>query len=167
MQELWLQRLPWDVLSLAAAKHGVDPMLVAAITQTESSGNRYALKYEKDWSYLKTPEIFAKELGITLETEIKMQMFSFSYMQIMGSVARELGHIGPMPFLFEPALAFDLGCKKLAQCLKKYPKPDYAIAAYNAGAPRFLENGELVNEAYVQRVRSYWGPEPIARHETN
>lgn len=156
MQEPWLQRLPWDILSMAAAKHGVDPMLAAAIVQTESSGNRFAIKYEKDWHYLVTPEKYAKELGVNIETETQLQMFSFGLTQIMGSIARELGYDGPMGGLFDTQTNLDLGCKKMSQCLKRYPKIEEAIASYNAGSARYID-GKIVNQGYVDRVLVYLG----------
>lgn len=164
MQELWLQKLPWDLLSMAAAKYGVDPMLAAAIIQTESSGNRYCLRYEKNWRYLVTPEIYAKELGITDDTEIQTQMFSYGLMQIMGSIARELGHHGAMGLLFDAQLNLDLGCKKIAQCLRKYQKLEDAIASYNAGSARY-NDGVLVNQGYVDRVKGYLAQAGVVPHQ--
>lgn len=154
MQELWLQKLPWDVLSLIAAKHGLNPMLIASIIQTESSGNRYCLRYESNWKYFVTPELFAKTLGLTADTEIETQKFSYGLMQLMGSIARELGHVGPMGMLFDVQLNLDLGCKKVSQCVRKYQKLNDAVASYNAGSARYTD-GKLVNQEYVDRVMGY------------
>jgi soluble lytic murein transglycosylase-like protein len=54
-------------------------------------------------------------------------------MQVMGSVARELGYTQELPKLCQLETGLIYGCKKLAECLKKHPALPDALAAYNAG----------------------------------
>lgn len=152
----WVLSLPWDVLSIVAEKHGLEPELVAAVSYQESKGNKYAVRYEPNWSYLYQPDKFAKPLGISVESETQAQKFSYGYMQLMGSVARELGFQDSLIRLCEPFNAYEYGCAKLAQCLKRYPVVNAAVAAYNAGTPKTVADGKFINQQYVDSVMGYY-----------
>lgn len=151
----WARQLPWDVMSIVAAKEGVDVLLVAAVAQQESSGNRYAARYEPNYSYLFKVDDFAKKLNVSRETEVTAQKISYSYLQCMGSVAREAGFDRPLFELFDPFLAFTYGCKHLAKMITKYTDIAAAVSAYNAGSPRKLDSGQYVNDRYVKQVLEY------------
>ena len=56
-------------------------------------------------------------------------------MQVMGTVARELGFEGPMPQLCEPNIGIYYGCKKLFDLNRRHLTIMDALAAYNAGSP--------------------------------
>jgi len=151
----WAKKLPWDVMSIVAEKEGVDVYLMAAITQAESAGKRYAIRYEEAYAWTYKVDEHAKLLGITRSTEKESQCYSYSYMQIMGATARSHGHSGHMGELFDPHTAFTYGAKHLASLLAKYKGADEAIAAYNAGHPRRLDGGGFVNAGYVTKVLTF------------
>lgn len=155
MVPTWARQLPWDVMSIVAAKENVDILLLAAITQQESSGRRFAARYEPNYSYLFKVDDFARKLGITKETEVTAQKISYSYMQVMGSVCREAGFDRPLFELFDPFLAFTYGSRHVCELLQKYNDIPSAIAAYNAGTPRKVDSGQFVNQLYVSSVLGY------------
>lgn len=153
----WVMKLPWDVLSIIAEKHGLEPELVAAVSYQESGGNKYAMRYEPNWNYLYQPDKYATALGISVDSEMQSQKFSYGYLQVMGSVARELGFTDSLIKLVEPFNAYEFGCAKLAECFKRFPAMNAAVAAYNAGTPRMAANGQgYVNQAYVDSVLGYY-----------
>lgn len=75
-------------------------------------------------------------------------------MQVMGAVARELGHEGAMHKLCEPEKGLTYGTKLLKKLVNKYENIEDAVAAYNAGSPRRTEDGEYVNQYYVDAIMS-------------
>ena len=77
-------------------------------------------------------------------------------MQVMGTVARELGFDGSLPELCLPHIGVMFGALKLKQLIDRHKDIRLAIAAYNAGTPRFRADGKLVNQAYVDSVISLW-----------
>ncbi len=145
------------IVETAAVKNGVDPDLAMAIASVESSWDAWAVRFEPNWKYFKTPEVYAKDLHITVETETALQACSYGLMQIMGSVARELGFTKSLLQLADPFIAADFSTRKLATLVKKHPTELDAIAAYNAGKPRLTEAGKYVNQGYVDKVTKVLG----------
>lgn len=136
-----------------AHESGIDADLAIAVASVESSWNPNAVRFEPKWKYFHSDSAsFAKNLGITLETEQALQAISWGLLQVMGAVARELGYAGPIQLLSSPELGAEYGCKKLAKCLERYPHEPDAIAAYNGGTPRSVD-GQYVNQSYVDRVQ--------------
>lgn len=153
----WVLKLPWDILSITAEKHGLEPELVAAVSYHESGGNKYAMRYEPNWSYFYQPDKFAHALSISVDSEMQSQKFSYGYLQVMGSVARELGYTDSLIRLCEPFNAYEYGCAKLAECFRRFPIMNAAIAAYNAGTPKMAANGVgYINQQYVDSVLGYY-----------
>lgn len=143
----------FEIAEKLALQFDLDPLLVQAIVRVESAGNPYAVRFERDWKYLYNPEVYAKALGITGGTEVILQMMSFGPMQIMGSVARELGFVEPLIKLCEPHNGIYYGCRKLKQFSLKYPTAlESVVASYNAGSPRRTTHGTFVNQSYVDKV---------------
>lgn len=140
-----------------AKLHGLDPKLIEAIVFTESNGDNWATRYESHWRYFHKTVEHARRLRITEMTERKLQMFSWGCMQVMGSVARELGFLGHLQEMSSnPKLALEMGCKHFKNFLKKYHNAPDAIASYNAGSPRKIDNGMYRNQAYVSKVLTKW-----------
>ena len=106
---------PAQLVSLArkaAAAHALDPALVCAICEQESSWNPWSLRYE--------PLFFAKYVA-PLYTNNKVSAseayargFSWGLMQVMGQTAREHGFTEPfLSALCDPADALEIGCRVL------------------------------------------------------
>ena len=117
----------------AAAAHSLDPALVCAVVEQESSWNPWAIRYE--------PLFFAKYVA-PLYTNNKVSAseayargFSWGLMQVMGQVARENGYAEPfLSSLCDPADALEIGCRVLR---KKFDTAagdtTRALLAWNGG----------------------------------
>lgn len=130
----------------------VDEKLAKSICFVESSWETYRTRYENLWHYFYYPHICSNKLLISLETEKSHQMTSWGLMQVMGSVARELGFDDYMPKLCLPEHGLFYGIKKLSLLKRKYPLISDVIASYNAGRPAHSPDGRYVNQNYVDKV---------------
>lgn len=135
-----------------ARKIGVDPDLAMAIAATESNGNQYAVRFEPNWKYFVNLSMYAQVNFITTMTEQVLQQCSWGPMQIMGSVARELGYQGPLTALTEPSVAIKFSIAKLKKLCDTYEDENALISAYNAGTPRKKPDGKFENQEYVEKV---------------
>ncbi len=151
---LWAAALPWDLIRRVAARHALDPLLVAAMIQVESGGQEAATRYEPGYRWLSEPERWARELGISKDTEVIAQAHSYGLLQIMGGTARGLGYTGYCAALIGEELGLEWGCRYLARCFDRFHSSELAIAAYNAGSPRDVapKDGRIDNQAYVDKV---------------
>lgn len=141
-----------EMANSTAKALGLDPDLVSAICSQESNYTPAAARYEKNWGYFFEVERFSKILGITYDTEYQLQKFSFGIMQVMGSVARELGFQGYLTELITPENGILYGCKKLKALSKRYSNVSDVIAAYNGGNASKV-NGNYPNRRYVEDVQ--------------
>lgn len=149
----WKKELPWDRINPIAGAHGLDPDLVAAFVMTESSGKTGATRFEPKWHYFLFPHALEPE---EMESERKKQATSWGLMQVMGSVARELGYEGDLADLGQIDIGLEYGCKLLHKFMNKYgTELKDVIASYNAGSPRKNDDGTYVNEKYVDTVINY------------
>lgn len=151
---MWITKLPWDHIRRQAYYHGLDWELVGAICFTESGGDHLAVRFEPGWKYHFHARQYADGLGITGETEEVLQSTSWGLMQVMGTVARELGFREMLTALTDPDLSLKYGCMKLAQLKNRYSTLREVIASYNAGSPVYKKDGGgmLINERYVDKV---------------
>lgn len=140
-----------EVVSIKALSYGIDPFLAQAIAQIESNLDPWKMRYEEKWMYFYLPAQYSKNLGISVLTERTLQQFSYGLMQVMGSVARELGFDRELIKLCDPEIGAQYGCMKLSDLKKKYSDELDLISAYNAGTPLKL-NGKYRNEDYVKKV---------------
>lgn len=76
------------LVKLRAQQAGVDPALVCAIVEQESSWNPWAIRFEPAFKIR-----YVDPLGLS-PTEATARSFSWGLMQIMGQVAREHGYTG-------------------------------------------------------------------------
>ena len=134
--------------------NGVDPDLACAIAEVESSFNEFAVRYEINWKYVYNAESFARQSFISEATEMTLQKCSFGLMQVMGTVARELGFRGNLLELTKPEVGARFGCLKIKELMQKYNFQDDLIAAYNSGTPKKGQDGKYTNDIYVKKVRS-------------
>lgn len=141
----------------------LDPDLIAAIVMTESAGNRYALRYEEHWRYFLYTSEYAMKLGITELTERRLQCFSYGLMQIMGSVARELGFADSLIVLMDVEKNLLYGSLKLKQFISRWKSIPDAVSSYNQGGPvRDSKGLGYRNQAYVDRVMRFYDQKLIS-----
>lgn len=131
----------------ASRKYDVSPKLIAAVITQESSGNKWALRYENGF-YLRyiarkqRHELIGhipKTLP-TIDTEMRLRAFSFGLMQIMGQVAREHEFVeDDLTRLLLIDTNIDVGTRFLAHCLKTRSRDvSKALIRYN-GASNYPE----------------------------
>jgi soluble lytic murein transglycosylase-like protein len=121
-----------EMISLAktmAAAHGLDPTLVCAVCEHESSWIPWASKSEPT---------FVKDYLLKLKlspTETFLGGTSLGLMQVLGRVARECGFTGKnLTELCDPATGLEYGCIKLAKCVAAHPGDlRAALLEYNGG----------------------------------
>ena len=120
-------------LTRQAARHGLDPALLAALIRQESSFEPRA-----------TSAAGARGL-----------------MQIMPTVGRQLARSADYPFwdvalLYQPDVSLELGTQHLAGLLRGYEDVTHALAAYNAGSSRakrwLTKSGTDDPEVFVERI---------------
>jgi soluble lytic murein transglycosylase-like protein len=144
----------------SAAAHGLDPDLVQAVVEQESSGRFYAYRYE--------PAFFMRYLASKAEYKDRNPhevSASYGLMQTMFSTAVEHGYDGEPWGLFAPTVSLEYGCRVLASNLK-WARGHYvglakhevvittraALAAYNGGKVGNQPNGPLRNREYADEV---------------
>lgn len=143
-----------EIVDKIAPEYGLDPDLVMAFIQIESGGKNWACRYEPYWKYFKDVPIWAKALSQTEDTEKTQQATSFGPMQVMGTVARELGFKGYLTQLSITEVGIRCGCLKLQQLFKKYDKQDDVISSYNQGNNRKSVSGKYMNQSYVDKINA-------------
>ena len=142
----------------AAARRSLPWELVYAICQVESSLNPTATRHEPHYRWL------VGDNESMSPTERHDQMTSWGLMQVMGAVARELGHTGPLSDLLDPPTGLFYGCLHLRRFRAKYDIWPDVIASYNAGSPRRVAGqiGPYVNQSYVDKVLAAWNNLEVA-----
>lgn len=90
-----------------AQQAGLDPALVCAVVEQESSWDPKAKRYE--------PGFYERYIvPLTVKTtEGHLRAFSWGLMQVMGQVARELGFKGDLTDIQDPMIGLTLGCEHL------------------------------------------------------
>lgn len=152
MLPIWLTFLPLRNIRQATCDLRISPDLIAAIISVESNGDECATRYEEKYRYLYRVSDFSSFLNISEATETVQQKTSWGLMQIMGAVARELGHSGHLVELCNPKLNLKYGVKKLTNLAARYSDMRDIISAYNAGSPKKKEDGTYINQGYVDKV---------------
>lgn len=146
-----------EIIDTASKVHDVDDKnLIFSIIMTESGANPLAIRYEYAWKYVYNEDLFSKRASITSATESVLQSCSLGLMQVMGTVARELGHLDNLLLLTEPSVGVYYGVKKLKQLLDKHKSLDDVISAYNMGTPRKDRDGSYINQKYVNKVKEFY-----------
>ncbi len=110
---------PTTLIALArriAGAHALDPVLVCAVIEQESSWNPYAIRYEAAFFGRYVAPLYTNN-KITA-SEAWARGFSWGLMQVMGQVAREHGFApAEHPFLSElcdPEQGINVGCRVLS-----------------------------------------------------
>lgn len=121
----------WIALARStAARHSLDPALVCAVVEQESSWDAHAIRYEPAFR-----SRYVAPLGLAPTEEIARSI-SWGLMQVMGQVAREHGFTGRfLSALCEPSAGLEIGCAVLAAKLTAaagdVPR---ALGLWNGGA---------------------------------
>jgi len=120
----------------AAAAHKLDPALVCAVVEQESSWNPWAVRYEPAFLARYVQPLYTA--GKISLTEAYTRSISWGLMQLMGEVARELGcQTTSLAELCDPATGLDFGCRQLrAKFDGAGGDPTRALLAWNGGANR-------------------------------
>jgi len=129
-----------EIRQVSCASH-VNPVLVAAIMETESGGN---------------PKARASASGGG----------AWGLLQIKESTARFLGFRGPMKKVLLPLVGLRLGVRYLAWQAQRHPYGWDAVAAYNQGTPRWSKDSRRYeNQRYVRKVFHTYRRLLRVRHE--
>ena len=146
-----------STIQSSAAKYLLEESLICAVIMTESGGNTWTNRIEPAWKYFYKTDEFAVKNGITRETETIMQSMSHGLMQVMGSVARELGFAYNLSMLYLPSIGIDCGCKKLISLRATYKSNlTDMISAYNGGSVVKNTDGTYRNQGYVDKVMGFY-----------
>ena len=121
----------------AARDHALDPVLVKAVVEQESSWNPEAYRYEPAFF-----EHYIVPLNLKDATEANGRAISWGLMQVLGEVAREVGYSGEfLTSLLTPEIGLEYGCRHLANKLKAAGGDvTKALLLWNGGgAPAYAE----------------------------
>lgn len=132
MQKIELQY----VAAKYARMYDIEPAVIFALIEIESSWDTFAARTEPGWKYWFNVKYWARRRRITSNTERALQRMSLGLCQVMGTVAREIGLELQITVLVDPEFGCRYGCKKLRQLLNKYSNDlPRALSAYNTGRP--------------------------------
>ena len=141
------QTIPYENLfDSYTAIHGVSKRLMVSIVKKESSFNPKAFN----------PESAAdKRKGRNVDSVGLAQI-------LYPDTAKAFRPDISIDELFVPEVNLKIAYELMSGLLRAHPRKDsdgfnsYAVAAYNAGSPRFLSNGTFVNQSYVDGVKTNW-----------
>jgi soluble lytic murein transglycosylase-like protein len=103
-----------DLVHATAGRHNLNPALVCAVIEQESSWNPWAIRYEAAFR-----DRYVVPLRLQEAEEIARST-SWGLMQVMGQVAREYGFTGNfLAELCSPNIGVDFGCLVLSDKLAK------------------------------------------------
>ncbi len=126
------------LITQISCKHHINPVLVAGIVAQESSFDPRKSRFEE-----------------------RIHDVSLGLMQITTRTARWMGLRGSVNKLYDPSVNLTYGVRYLSWLLQKHPYGADAVAAYNAGRPRWRHGGYVNSqgahsvERYVVRVISW------------
>jgi soluble lytic murein transglycosylase-like protein len=141
-----------DLIALAKAKaieHSLDPALVCAVVEQESTWRTYAMRFEPGFLSQYVVKEFQK--GNISQTECYARSMSWGLGQVMGLTARELGFEGEfLCELSDPSVGLEFLCRKLKAVLQSHGGDvTKALLSYNGG-----KRPEYANEV-LARLPSY------------
>jgi len=116
-------------IETAAATHGLDPDLVQAVVEQESSYRWFAYRFEPAF-YTR----YLAHLPAYADRDPREVAASYGLMQVMFTTAIEDGFTGEPWDLFRPNVALDNGCRHLATLLAwANGEVSQALGGYKAG----------------------------------
>ncbi len=128
------------------AKFQLEPTMICAVCEQESSWNPYAVRFEEAFEerYIKPA------LPAAPTTKELCEAMSFGLMQIMGETAREFGFSGAFfTQLCDPDTGVEFGCRKLLRCFSIHGADEQGLLAYNGG------RNPLYGKQVLARVANY------------
>lgn len=155
ISKTWIARLPLNLIHEASLDYEVPWTLLAAIVQTESAGDTLAARFEVNYKYIVDVKKHAAENNISQDTELVFQKTSWGLGQVMGGLARELGHQGSLLHLLEPEIGLKYCALQIKRLANRHAERSDIIASYNAGSPIKNLTGQYKNQMYVDKVTSY------------
>lgn len=126
-----------------ALKYGLQPSIVAAVCEQESTWEPGAVRFEP--AFLRH---YIQPMNLPLLESLD-RATSWGLMQIMGQTAIECGFSGDLNTLRDPALGVDFGCRKLQRCYDVHRDNETSLLAYNGGGNNFYASQVLA------RVKNY------------
>ncbi len=144
--------VPTELIEFArrmAGSQGLEPALVCAVIEQESSWNTWAVRYEPGFLARYVAPLYTA--GKFSATEAYMRSMSWGLMQVMGQSAREAGFAEQsLAELCDPSIGLQYGCRILAKHIAR-GKGDVsaALLAWNGGAT--LNYADIV----LARKRNY------------
>lgn len=146
-----------DYLRYHTKKNDLDILLVRAIITHESNWDTYAMRYEAHYQWLYKEIECAKKMRCRLDLEIFSQKTSWGLGQMMGAVARELGHEGSMAQLTDGFINMKYVCMHLKNIKQRFKDQDSIIAVYNGGPNAvYKKEGIYPNQGYVDSVNKIY-----------
>jgi len=136
-----------ELAKATARKHVLDPALVAAVCEQESSWNPWAMRFE--------PGFLARYIKPTLPdaptTGEIARATSWGLMQVLGQTAFELGFNDKyFSSLCDPSVGLLWGCTKLAKCIDSRSDQRLALLMWNGGGrPQYADE-------VLARMKNYY-----------
>src|SRR5437899_2957568 len=97
-----------------AGEHGIDPALLKALCEAESSWNPWAARWEPNFFRKYVAPLYSASKIEGGATEAYMRAMSWGLGQVMGQTARELGFTGQfLTELCDPPIGLEFCCRKL------------------------------------------------------
>jgi soluble lytic murein transglycosylase-like protein len=121
-----------NIAKATAVELQLDPEIVCAICEQESSWNPWSIRYEPAfYEHYVLPILKTTTIG---PTEAQARAFSWGLMQTMGQTVRELGFTGNLASLCDPSVGILWGCKVFAHKLEAAGgNVEKALLLYNGG----------------------------------
>jgi soluble lytic murein transglycosylase-like protein len=120
-----------------AASEGVPPAIVKGVAWQESKFDELSYRY----NYSNPADRSYGLMHLTIPTASEIYSKAIGYPVTIQAQS-----------LYEPIFNIWLGTRYLKTLYDKYRNWDEAVAAYNAGVPRYTQAGMFLNQGYVNAV---------------
>ena len=138
-----------------AEAHAIPPALLLRLIEVESSGDPWAVRYERNFARFHYDN--NSRIHTTVETERELQRMSWGLCQIMGYTARRLSWTDPIPRLLDPVANLKVACTYLLQLhsdARAKQSWRWAITAYNHSERWEQINLEWWHEGYTNKYHA-------------
>ena len=133
-----------------AGQYSLDPALVCAVIEQESSWNTWAIRFEPAFY-----EHYIQPMNLP-PTEAYARSFSWGLMQVMGQTAREMLFRGDLASLCDPQTGIDIGCKVLASKLRMGGENlALGLEHYNGGANPGYAAAVMARMSHYQQASNH------------